>query len=321
MEMMTPRPPAGEPLRVSDHGGVTEGRVDVAGFLEDERVCVERLLDANLPSESEYPTVIHEAIRYSALGGGKRIRPILARAAVRVLGFDPGSVSKAACAIEYVHCCSLVLDDLPSMDDAATRRGRPTLHRAFGVATAILAADALLMHAFRLVADNGAEVGSDGRGLSAAVSELAIAVGSYGMVGGQHVDLVTAGLPGATAETVEYIQSRKTAALFVVASTIGGRLMGSPEGDLATLAAYARNVGLCYQIVDDILDAESDAETLGKDVGQDAGKPTFVTLRGIDGARTMAAGLSEEACAILGGLDVDTMMLEKMARHCVRRVS
>ncbi len=289
-------------------------------MLEEERAVIERMLDACLPPEGEFPPVIHEAIRYSALGGGKRIRPILARATARTLGHDPERLAKTACAVEYVHSSSLVLDDLPSMDNAETRRGRPTVHRAFGVATAILSADALLMHAFRLVAENGIEVGADGRSLATAISELATAVGSYGMVGGQHVDLETGGLPGATVETVEYIQSKKTGSLFVVTGTIGATLMGASEETRGALAAYARNVGLAYQIVDDILDAESDTTTLGKDVRQDAGKPTFVTLRGVGGARSLAAQLVEDARSALGTLDVDTTALEALAGYCVDRV-
>ncbi len=194
------------------------------------------------------------------------------------------------------------------------------MHRQFGVATAILSADALLMHAFRLVAENGIEVGADGRSVATAVRELATAVGSYGMVGGQHVDLETAGLPGTTAETVEYIQSKKTGSLFIVTGTMGATLMGAPEETRAALAAYARNVGLAYQIVDDILDAESDEKTLGKDVRQDAGKPTFVTLRGVDGARSLAAQLVDEACAALRALDADTGVLETLAGYCVDRI-
>ncbi len=294
--------------------------MDLTRMLEEERATVERMLDGCLPPAVEYPPVIHQAIRYSALGGGKRIRPILSRATARALGFEVERLAKVACAVEYVHCSSLVLDDLPSMDDASTRRGRPTVHRRFGVATAILAADALLMQAFRLVAENGIEVGADGGSVATAVSELATAVGSYGMVGGQHVDLESAGLAATTAETVEYIQSRKTGSLFVVTGTIGPTLMGASGETRAALAEYARNVGLAYQIVDDILDAESDKRTLGKDVRQDAGKPTFVTLRGVDGARALARKLVAEAREALGALRIDTSPLDSLAGYCVDRV-
>jgi len=311
----------GEPPRERSPSGASRARVDFARVLDDSRPGIERMLDAFLPARDEYPPVIHEAIRYSALGGGKRIRPVLAREATRALGHDPELIDKAACAIEYVHASSLVLDDLPSMDDAATRRGRPTVHREFGVATAILSADALLMHAFRLVADNGADVGASGARLATVVAELATAVGSYGMVGGQHVDLESTHLADAGPEIVEYIQSRKTAPLFVVASTVGGTLLGASETDLAALAAYARSIGLAYQIVDDILDAESDAETLGKDVRQDAGKPTFVTLRGIAGAREMASRLASEASEAVRGLGDGADVLQAIATYCVERVS
>ncbi len=289
--------------------------------LARDREAVERQLDEFLPPASEFPPVIHEAIRYAALGGGKLVRPVLAREAARSLGLDPEEVSRAACAVEYVHASSLVLDDLPSMDDAATRRGRPTVHRRFGVATAILAADGLLMHAFRLVADNGVEAGTEGSRLAAVIRDLATAVGSCGMVGGQHVDLESTRLAGATPEVVEYVQSRKTAPLFVVACTIGGMLHGAPDARIEALASYARNVGLAYQIVDDILDAEGDPGTLGKDVGQDANKPTFVTLRGLDGARSMAEELAAEAGRVLRKAGGETSMMESAAAYCVRRLS
>jgi geranylgeranyl pyrophosphate synthase len=188
---------------------------NIATLLEDERRVVESALDRWLPAPGEYPERIHEAIRYSALNGGKRLRPIIALAATRALGFDDREIVKSSCAVEYVHCCSLVLDDLPSMDNAMMRRGRPTTHRAFGTATAILAADALLMHAFKLVAENGVDAGASGPSIARAITDLATAVGSFGMVGGQHVDLEVAGRDTIDAATLEYIQSRKTGSLFV----------------------------------------------------------------------------------------------------------
>ena len=293
--------------------------MDIATALEQERLHVEGELERHLPAEGEYPERIHEAIRYSVLDGGKRLRPIIALAATRALGHDRAKVVKAACSVEYVHCCSLVLDDLPSMDDAKTRRGRPTTHGAFGVATGILAADALLMHAFKLVADNGVDVGASGPMLARAVRDLATAVGSYGMVGGQHVDLVVAGRPAVDMETLEYIQSRKTGALFVVAATLGGTLLGAAPEGLAALKQYAGKLGLAYQIVDDILDAVGDAEAIGKDVRKDVDKASFVTIQGVDAARRSAASLISQARDALTDLDGDTAVLDDIAAYCLDR--
>jgi geranylgeranyl diphosphate synthase type II len=292
---------------------------DIASVLEREREKVEGALDRHLPDPGEYPERIHEAIRYSTLDGGKRLRPIVALSAAEALGYDSSRVLPVACAMEYVHCCSLVLDDLPSMDNAIVRRGRPTTHRAFGVATAILAADALLMHAFRLVADNGVEVGADGARMARAVRELATAVGSFGMVGGQHVDLEVAARETVDHDTLEYIQSRKTGALFVVSARIGGVLLGAPEDGLARLSVYARDLGLAYQIVDDLLDAEGDPLVIGKDVGKDARKKTFVTVYGAAKARDTVRRLVGTAEAALTELPRDAWLLRGIAEYCASR--
>lgn len=293
--------------------------MSIATVLEQERQQVEQELERHLPDEGEYPERIHEAIRYSVLNGGKRLRPIITLAAARALGHDGAKVVKAACSVEYVHCCSLVLDDLPSMDDAMTRRGRPTTHRAFGVATGILSADALLMHAFKLVADNGVDVGADGRRVAKAVRDLATAVGSYGMVGGQHVDLEIAGCRSVDTETLEYIQARKTGTLFVLAATLGGTLLGAAPEGLERLRQYAGSLGLAYQIIDDILDVEGDPDEVGKDVGKDVDKATFVTVHGVEAARRSASGLISQAREALGALDGDTAVLDDIAAYCLDR--
>ena len=293
--------------------------MNIATVLEQERRQVEQELERHLPDEGEYPERIHEAIRYAVLNGGKRLRPIITLAAARALGHDGAKIVKAACSVEYVHCCSLVLDDLPSMDDAMTRRGRPTTHRAFGVATGILSADALLMHAFKLVADNGVDVGADGRRVAKAVRDLATAVGSYGMVGGQHVDLEIAGRRSVDTETLEYIQARKTGTLFVLAATLGGTLLGAAPEGLERLRQYAGSLGLAYQIIDDVLDAEGDPDEVGKDIGKDVDKATFVTVYGVEAARTSASGLISRAREALAVLDGDTALLDDIAVYCLNR--
>lgn len=291
----------------------------IGSLLEEERAAVERALDRNLPAAGEYPSRIHEAIRYSSLDGGKRLRPVLALVSVRALGYDPELIMKAACAVEYVHCCSLVLDDLPSMDNAEMRRGRPSAHRKFGEATAILAADALLMHAFKLVADNGVDVGAGGKRLAEAVRALSRAVGSFGMVGGQHVELEVADRRDIDTETLEYIQSHKTGSLFVVSATIGGLLLGAQEEALAPLRDYSRDLGLAYQIVDDILDVEGTPGELGKDVGQDVAKNTFVTVHGIEAARAAATRLVDRAKSSAALIDGETETLRGIADYCLDR--
>lgn len=301
--------------------GAERTAVDVARLLEDRRAAVEEALGRHLPAEGEYPPLIHEALRYACLGGGKRLRPIITMAAVESLGEDPARVLKAACAIEYVHCCSLVLDDLPSMDNALLRRGRPTTHRAFGVATSMLAADALLMHAFRLVADNAVEAGADGPTTARAVRDLATAVGSFGMVGGQHVDLETAGSVTIEPATLEYIQTRKTGALFVASAAVGCVLLGAAPDAVRRLSEYARNLGLGYQIVDDLLDVEGDPAVTGKDAGQDARKKTFVTVHGVAAARRAVAGLAAAAARALDGFEGDPGALLGIVDHCLRRSS
>lgn len=299
----------------------SRSHADVSSLLDGERRSVEDHLNRWLPDPGDYPEAIHQAIRYSVVDGGKRLRPIVALASVRALGFDPEEIIRCACAVEYVHCCSLVLDDLPSMDDADLRRGRPTTHKAFGVATAILAADALLMHAFRLVADNGVDVNADGPRMAAAIREVATAVGSYGMVGGQHVDLESASSSDIDAETLEYIQTRKTGSLFVVAATIGGTILGAARPSLEALSTYARNLGFAYQIVDDILDAVGDRATIGKDVGKDRNKATYVTMHGVDAARAAAGGLLGKAVSALDGLDGDNGLLLAVAEYCADRTT
>ena len=293
--------------------------LETTSVLEHKRRLAEAEVERYLPDKGDYPETIHEAISYSVLNGGKRLRPIISMAAARALGEDPSRVVKTACAIEYVHCCSLVLDDLPAMDDAMTRRGRPTTHRAYGVATSILAADALLMHAFKLVADNGVDAGADGPTVAAAVSELATAVGSYGMVGGQHVDLQVVGKDQVDSDTLDYIQSKKTGMLFVLAATLGGQILGAAPDGLDALRRYAGSFGQAYQMVDDILDAEGDAEEVGKDVRKDGNKATYVTVHGVDAAREAARCLLAEARSALTELDGDTMVLDSVAVYCLER--
>jgi geranylgeranyl pyrophosphate synthase len=249
---------------------------------------VEARLPALLPPESERPESVHRAMRYAALGGGKRVRPVLTLAVAELLGARPREETlDLACAVELVHACSLVLDDLPSMDDAELRRGRPTTHRAFGEDTAILAAFALLARAFQLVADAGQRLGLRRWSSEDLAHHLAEAIGTSGLVGGQALDLA-ADATRVDLERLEAIHSRKTGSLFLAAAELGAMAADARRRDLDAVARYAKNLGLAFQIEDDLLDVLASSDETGKDARQDADKATFVNLLGVDGARALA---------------------------------
>ncbi len=276
------------------------GEAALDRFVAEKGPLVERALSECLPPVTERPAPLHRAMREAVLAGGKRVRPLLVVAAAEVLRKPAERVLPWAAAIEYVHTCSLVLDDLPCMDDAERRRGRPTLHRATSESTAILAANALLMRAFELAAES-ARIASLGRAESAEiVSSLAAAIGSRGMVGGQFVDLEPFGSRGDDGlDRLEYVHSRKTGSLFTTALAGSALLSRANTAEKEALVAYAKNVGLAYQIVDDLLDAEGDPEETGKDARKDKGKVTFVTLSSPAEARSIARDLVETAKSAL----------------------
>lgn len=225
--------------------------------------------------EHRYTPALLEAIRYTPLAGGKRLRPFVAEAWATACGGAPrADVDALAVALELVHACSLVLDDLPSMDDAGLRRGRPSCHREYGEATAILAANAQLMEAFAVLGELDAR--RPGLGATARMSR---AVGVRGMVGGQHVDLE---LPAGERDlrALEYIHRHKTGVLFEAAAVLGVRLGGGDAAAQEVASVYARNLGLAFQVRDDLLDATGHAADMGKDPQQDRGKPTFVATLG-----------------------------------------
>lgn len=295
------------------------------------RGYVERHLDSALPPADAYPPRIHEAIRYSVLGEGKRLRPILTLFATEACGGDPEAVLDAAAAIELVHASTLALDDLPCMDNAHLRRGRPALHLAFGEATAILAAVALLVHAFDLVAANAARLRLTRERVAAVVHEMAMCTGSVGLVGGQLRDLEIGGRapaparaevapPPASVASLEYIHSRKTGQLFAFAATVGPRLVGASAEDIAAIGLYAKNLGLAYQIVDDLLDREGTAASLGKDAGQDEGRPTFASLVTADEARSLVSELVATARTCVAGFGRRGLRLADFAAALEARV-
>jgi geranylgeranyl pyrophosphate synthase len=285
--------------------------MEFASKLTDHVARIEQGIERLLPPAAAAPRRLHEAMRYSMQAGGKRLRPVLVLAAAEL--FDPsGRVDPvpAAVAVECIHTYSLIHDDLPCMDNDDLRRGRPTCHKAFDEATALLAGDALLTHAFALLAT--AYPTAPGLALT---RELAGAAGSTRLVGGQMADLLAEKNPRVTAADLEFIHLHKTAAMIEAALAMGGLVGGADAGGLDTLHRAGRHLGLAFQIVDDILDATSDARTLGKTPGKDAkaGKATFVSLHGIDASRRSAAEQSASAIRELRALPGDNGFLVALA--------
>jgi geranylgeranyl diphosphate synthase, type II len=272
-------------------------------YLAMRRRLVERALARRFPSRGP---ALRRAIRYSLLGGGKRLRPILALAAGEVAGAPVRTVLPFACALELVHTYSLVHDDLPAMDDDDLRRGRPTSHRMFGEGTAILVGDALLTEAFGLMAD--ARGVAPGRAL-AAIAEVARAAGEAGMVGGQALDLAAAGR-SATLAQVRAIHRRKTGALFTAAVRVGALAAGAPPALLRRLTAYGEQLGLCFQIADDIADA---VEAGDGRTDRALGKATYPALLGMERARVHAERARDAALAAVAPLGARVAPLRAIA--------
>lgn len=284
------------------------------------RERVESALDARLPSVGTEPRGLHAAIRYSTLDGGKRIRAALVYLTGEALDAKPEALDVPATAVEMIHAYSLIHDDLPAMDDDDLRRGKPTCHRAFDEAAAILAGDGLQALAFEVLASDPALEVPPTRRL-AMIHTLARASGLTGMVGGQALDMDAAGrrleLP-----QLRHMHARKTGALIGASVRLGA--LAAPRFDEATmgrLGEYARGLGLAFQIRDDILDVEGSTEVLGKRQGADAahGKATYTSLLGMDEAKRLAREAADEACAALDGLDAEP--LRQLAKYVVERVS
>jgi geranylgeranyl diphosphate synthase, type II len=279
--------------------------VELQAFLTVERERIDGALAALLPPVEAWPPRLHEAMRYAVFGGGKRVRPILTRAACRAAGGDPDVALEAACALELVHTYSLIHDDLPALDDDTLRRGRPTLHVAYDEALAILAGDALLTEAFALL---GRFPSGDERAAcrAQACALVAGAIGSRGMVGGQVEDLEATGGP-ADAARLDRIHRAKTGALIGAAVELGALLGGADPARRAAFAAFGLRLGVLFQIADDILDVTGSAASLGKSPGKDAaaGKLTYPGVFGLEAARrelgTLAGSLVGEAEGLEGG--------------------
>jgi geranylgeranyl diphosphate synthase type II len=294
---------------------------DLDGYLKERRALVDAALERFLPGEDAPPPTVHRAMRYSVLAGGKRLRPTLVIAGAEAVGAPAATVMPTACALEMIHTYSLIHDDLPAMDDDDYRRGRLTSHKVFGDAVAILAGDALLTLAFKLVAENAALV-TDPRVVCDVVAAIADASGTYGMVGGQVVDIESEG-KAIMPETLEYIHRHKTAALQRASLWAGARLGGGDAGALAAINDAGQSLGLAFQIVDDILDVEGSLEALGKTAGSDARKQkaTYPALHGLEASRREARRLIEEAKSRLAVFGDRAAPIRALADFVVERKS
>lgn len=270
---------------------------DLKTYLADRQRQVEAALELAVPLT--YPNTLHEAIRYSLLAGGKRLRPILCLASCELVGGTIAQAMPTACALEMIHTMSLIHDDLPAMDNDDYRRGRLTNHKVYGEAMAILAGDGLLAHAFAWVAQQTQNVPAER--VVEVLGRLGQAAGIGGLVSGQVVDLESEGRPDVTLETLHYIHTHKTAALLEVSVVSGAILGGADRDTVQRLARYAQNIGLAFQIIDDILDITATQEELGKSIGKDirAQKVTYPRLLGLEESQRQAQQLIDQAKAQL----------------------
>jgi geranylgeranyl pyrophosphate synthase len=322
-------------------GAAADDRV-LREWLDTRRAEVDAALERWLPAPPECPAIVAEAMRYSVRAGGKRLRPLLALAAAEAVGEARGGEAEAhaaralalpaACAIELIHTYSLVHDDLPAMDDDVLRRGQPTLHVVHGEGIAILAGDGLMTEAFGLIAREPVD---DDSALASrkvrATARLAYAAGAAGMVGGQAVDLQLTGqapggagaTPAPSFETLRDMHARKTGALIRASAVLGAIMAGASDAVVTEIDAFAADLGLAFQIVDDILDVEGDAAALGKTAGKDAaaGKLTYPALIGLDGSRARADEAIARADQALTRAGIPADVLRGIAAWVVRRTN
>lgn len=275
----------------------------------------DRALGDVLPPEDQLPVELHRAMRYAALGGGKRLRPLLTYATGHALGSNGPELDAPACAVELIHAYSLVHDDLPAMDDDAMRRGRPTCHIVFGEAMAILAGDALQALAFEILARGNPACGMD------MLSALGHACGAEGMAGGQALDLTAVGRSLTLAE-LEHMHACKTGALIRAAVQLGALTARADTQALQALDRYATAVGLAFQVRDDILDVEGESSVIGKTAGKDAaaGKPTFPSIIGLDASRARLAELIDTARDAIAPFGEHGALLDELAHYAANRI-
>ena len=294
---------------------------DLKAYLKARIALVDEALERVLPPDAVQPPSLHRAMRYSVQAGGKRLRPVLVIGGAEAVGGTAEQVIETACALELIHTYSLIHDDLPAMDNDDYRRGRLTNHKVFGEAIAILAGDALLTLAFKLIALNGARTG-DARVIASLVTDIADAAGTDGMVGGQVVDIESEG-KSVSAETLDYIHTHKTAALIRASLCAGALIAGATPAQRAAIGACGEALGLAFQIVDDILDVEGSTEELGKTAGKDAQqqKATYPAYHGLEASRAKARMLIEQAKRALDPLGERAEAIRALADFIFERRS
>jgi len=284
--------------------------VDFKGYLDKKRKTVERSLDSLLPSVKEKPATVHRAMRYSVFAGGKRLRPILAIATFELLGKKGKKILAPACALELIHTYSLIHDDLPCMDDDDLRRGKPTCHKVFGEGIAVLAGDALHALAFELLTStNRADV----------VMKVARAIGTKGMIGGQVADLEAEGKSKITLPEVRYIHNNKTGALVRASVMVGALIADASPEKLSALSEFGKNIGLAFQITDDLLDVTGEERFVGKKTHKDQLKATYPKVIGVERSKRTAKKLIQQAKGHLGIFRRDETILEKLADFVIDR--
>ncbi len=302
--------------------------MDIKKYFQEKKEMVDSALERYFPNRSDspeegiYPTSLHKAIRHSLFAGGKRIRPILSMAAFKAAGGTGDRILPFACALEMIHTYSLIHDDLPALDNDDYRRGQPTCHKVFGEAIGILAGDALLTEAFRLMSSRAIQELSlmDGGLVLDVIHEVAQAAGILGMVGGQVLDMESEGkevdLP-----TVQYIHTHKTGALILVSIRVGGKLGGAGEGTLKAFTRYGERIGLAFQIADDLLNVQGESAVLGKKTGTDLsrGKATYPALLGLEESKKRVQELLELAVSAIESLGPDAEPLREIAWFILSR--
>ncbi|HEY3298959.1 MAG TPA: farnesyl diphosphate synthase [Armatimonadota bacterium] len=289
-------------------------------YLSEKREIIDSALDHYLPPADRYPEVLHEAMRYSVMNGGKRLRPVLAIAACEAVGGDYRLALPTGCAIELIHAFSLIHDDLPALDNDDLRRGNPTNHKVYGEAMAILAGDGLLAYAFETIAKftKGVPAGT----IVDVIGRVAAATGMSGMIVGQVVDIISEGQK-IEPETLKFMHRNKTGALITLSCVTGALLGGGTDEQIDSLRLYGEKIGLAFQIADDILDVVGDQEKLGKPVGSDVenNKSTYPSLYGLEKSREFAEQAVQDAVNVLKGFDDKAEPLRTIARYIVIRDS
>lgn len=294
--------------------------MDIEKYLEAKRQLVDRYLEAHLPPVGTLPAVLHEAIRYSLLAGGKRIRPILTIAAAEAIGSLPGSLLPVACAFEFIHTYSLIHDDLPAMDNDDFRRGKPTNHKVYGDSIAILAGDGLQTMAFEWCSRADLVNDIEPYVQVQIMAELAVGSGNQGMVGGQVLDIQAENQQVELAE-LQNIHAHKTGKLIRASVRVGALLSGASLTQFEQLTGYAEDIGLAFQIADDVLNVTGTREELGKDANTDAerGKQTYPSFYGLEGAKKLAQECADRAIGCLSSFDDKADPLRGLAQYIVSR--